>query len=92
MQESVIYQYILHKGEQRGEERGEHKEAFKYTLRLLNRRFGIIDSLIIERLQILTTEQLESLGEESLDFSNISDLFAWLEQNTNNENLQREVL
>jgi len=74
MQESVIYQHILQKGEQ--------KEAFKYTLRLLNRRFGKIDSLIIERLKVLTTEQLEGLGEEFLDFSNLSDLVAWLEQNT----------
>ncbi|QSJ15329.1 Rpn family recombination-promoting nuclease/putative transposase [Nostoc sp. UHCC 0702] len=79
MQESVIYQYILDKGE----ERGEQKEALKYTLRLLNRRFGKIDSLIIERLQLLSTEQLESLGEEFLDFSNVSDLIAWLERNTN---------
>ncbi|MDF2387224.1 Rpn family recombination-promoting nuclease/putative transposase [Nostoc ellipsosporum NOK] len=71
MQESVIYQYIL------------QKEALKYTLRLLNRRFGNIDSVIIERLQVLSPEQLESLGEESLDFANISDLVAWLEQNTN---------
>ncbi|MBF2006895.1 MAG: Rpn family recombination-promoting nuclease/putative transposase [Chlorogloeopsis fritschii C42_A2020_084] len=75
MQESVIYQHILQKGEQ--------KEALKYTLRLLNRRFGQIDSLIIERLQVLSTEQLESLGEEFLDFSSISDLVAWLEHNTN---------
>jgi predicted transposase YdaD len=78
MQESVIYQDILQKGEQRGEQ----KEALKYTLRLLNRRFGKIDSLIIERLQVLTTEQLEGLGEEFLDFSNISNLVTWLEQNT----------
>ena len=78
MQESVIYQYILDKGE----ERGEQREALKYTLRLLNRRFGNIDSVIIERLQVLSPEQLESLGEECLDFSNISDLFTWLEQNT----------
>ncbi|WP_373527106.1 Rpn family recombination-promoting nuclease/putative transposase [Nostoc sp.] len=81
MQESVIYQDIFQKGEQRGEQRGERKEALKYTLRLLNRRFGEIDSLIIERLQVLSTEQLEGLGEELLDFSNVSDLVAWLEQN-----------
>ena len=74
MQESVIYQDILHQGEQ--------KEALKYTLRLVNRRFGEIDSLIIERLQVLSTEQLEGLGEEFLDFSNVADLVAWLEQNT----------
>ncbi|MEH2268918.1 MAG: DUF4351 domain-containing protein [Nostoc sp.] len=74
MQESVIYQDILQKGEQ--------KEALKYTLRLLNRRFGKIDLLMIERLQVLSTEKLESLGEDFLAFSNLSDLVAWLEQNT----------
>lgn len=76
MQESVIYQHILQKGEQ--------KEALQYTLRLINRRFGTIDAFIIERLQGLSTEQLEGLGEDFLDFSNVSDLVAWLEQNTNN--------
>lgn len=80
MQESVIYQYILEKGEQRGQK----EEAFKYTLRLLNKRFGKIDSVITERLQVLSLEQLESLGEALLSFSNMSDLVAWLEQNTNN--------
>jgi predicted transposase YdaD len=92
MQESVIYQDILQKGErqgekrgeQRGEQRGEHKEALKYTLRLLNRRYGEIDLSITERVRELSTEQLEQLGEEFLDFSTISDLVTWLEQNTNN--------
>jgi predicted transposase YdaD len=75
MQESVIYQDILQKGEQ--------KEALKYTLRLFNRRFGEIDSLIIERrIQGLSTEQLEALGEELFSFSNVSDLIVWLDQNT----------
>jgi predicted transposase YdaD len=74
MQESVIYQDILHKGEQ--------KEALRFLQRQLNRRFGEIDSSIIERLRVLSTEQLEVLGEEFLDFANVSDLVAWLEQNT----------
>ncbi|MDZ8110239.1 MAG: Rpn family recombination-promoting nuclease/putative transposase [Nostoc sp. DedQUE12a] len=82
MQESVIYQYILQKGEQRGEQRGEQKEAFRFLNRQLNRRFGEIDSLIIDKIRVLSTEQLEQLGEAFLDFSNISDLVAWLEQNT----------
>ncbi len=73
MQESVIYQDILQKGEQ--------KEAFRFLNRLLNRRFGEIDSSIIERIRVLSTEQLEALGEEFLSFSNVSDLVAWLEQN-----------
>ena len=88
MQESTIYQYILQKGEQQGEQRGEQRGkqqgVLKYTLRLLHKRFGTIDSVIIERLNMLSTEQLENLGEDFLDFSNVSDLVAWLEQNTNN--------
>jgi predicted transposase YdaD len=84
MQESVIYQDILQKGERQGEQRGEQKEALKYTLRLLNRRFGDIDSSIIEWIRVLSTEQLEALGEEFLDCSSVSDLVAWLEQNTSN--------
>ncbi|WP_375515165.1 Rpn family recombination-promoting nuclease/putative transposase [uncultured Nostoc sp.] len=80
MQESVIYQDILQKGEQRGEQ----KEAFRFLNRQLNRRFGEIDSSIFERIRVLSTEQLEQLGEEFLDFSNISDLVTWLEQNTIN--------
>jgi predicted transposase YdaD len=84
MQESVIYQDILLKGEQRGEKKGEQKEAFRFLQRQLNRRFGEIDSSIIERLRILSTEQLEVLGEEFLDFANVSDLVTWLEQNIKN--------
>jgi predicted transposase YdaD len=71
MQESVIYQDILHKGEQ--------KEAFRFLNRLLNRRFGEMDSFIVERIRLLPTEQLEILGEEFLDFSGISDLVNWLD-------------
>ncbi|MEH2383514.1 MAG: DUF4351 domain-containing protein [Nostoc sp.] len=82
MQESVIYQDILLKGEQRGEQRGEQKEAFRFLNRQLNRRFAEIDSSIVDRIRVLSTEQLEQLGEEFLDFSNVSDLVAWLEQNT----------
>ncbi|MBD2570843.1 DUF4351 domain-containing protein [Anabaena lutea FACHB-196] len=71
MQESVIYQDILQKGEQ--------KEAFRFLNRQLNRRFGEIDSPIIERIRSLSTEQLEALGEEFLDFSEASDLVIWLD-------------
>jgi predicted transposase YdaD len=71
MQESVIYQDILQKGEQ--------KEAFRFLNRQLNRRFGEMDSFIVERIRLLPTEQLEILGEEFLDFSGISDLVTWLD-------------
>jgi predicted transposase YdaD len=77
MQESVIYQDIL----QKGQEQGKQKEAFRFLNRQLNKRFGEIDSSIIERVRVLSTEQLEALAEEFLSFSNVSDLVAWLEQN-----------
>ena len=78
MQDSVIYQDILQKGKQEGKQEG----AFRFLNRMLNRRFGEIDSSIIERIRILSTEELEMLGEEFLSFSNISDVVAWIEENT----------
>ncbi len=77
MQDSVIYQDILQKGEQ--------KEAFRFLNRQLNRRFGEIDSSIVERIKLLSTEQLEALGEDFLSFSNVSDLVAWLEENVSSK-------
>jgi predicted transposase YdaD len=75
MQESVIYQDIL----QKGERKGEQQEAVKFLSRQLNRRFGAIDSLIIDRLRVLSTEELEILGEEFLSFSNVANLVDWLD-------------
>jgi predicted transposase YdaD len=71
MQESVIYQDILQKGEQ--------KEAFRFLNRLLNRRFGAIDTSIIDRIKVLSTEELEVLGEEFLGFADVAALIAWLD-------------
>jgi predicted transposase YdaD len=68
MKESVIYQDIV------------HKEAFRFISRQLNRRFGEIDSALMEQIQRLSTEQLEALGEEFLDFSEVGDIVAWLQQ------------
>ena len=80
MQESVIYLDILQKGELKGEKIGEQKEAFRFLNRQLNRRFGEISLPIIEKMRLLSTEQLEILGEEFLDFSAISDLVTWLDR------------
>jgi predicted transposase YdaD len=68
MQESVIYQDIV------------QKEAFKLISRQLKRRFGDIDESLVEQIRNLSAEQLENLGEALLDFSEITDLVAWLEQ------------
>jgi Domain of unknown function (DUF4351) len=49
---------------------------------LLNRRFGEINSSLIDRIKLLPIEKLDTLAEALLDFSAVSDLIAWLEQNT----------
>ncbi|WP_414753335.1 Rpn family recombination-promoting nuclease/putative transposase [Anabaena sp. CCY 9910] len=73
MQESVIYQDILQKGDKRGEERT--------IIRQLSRRFGEIDSSLIDQIKLLPIEKLDILAEALLDFSVLSDLVTWLEQN-----------
>jgi predicted transposase YdaD len=75
MQESVIYQDILQKGEQKGEQ----KEALRFCMSLLDERFGEIDASIIERVQVLEKEQLEDLGRAILRISSIPDLLTWLD-------------
>jgi predicted transposase YdaD len=71
MQESVIYQDILQKGEQRT------------IIRQLNRRFIAIDSSLLDRVRMLTIEKLDDLAEALLDFSEISDLVTWLNRYEN---------
>ncbi|MDB9449920.1 Rpn family recombination-promoting nuclease/putative transposase [Dolichospermum circinale] len=80
MQESVIYQDILQKGERIGEQRGEQKGEIKFCLFLLNQRFGEIDSLIVERVKGLPVEQLENLGAALFNISEFADLVTWLNQ------------
>jgi len=70
MQQSVIYQDIW--------ERSRKAEAVSLILRQVNRRFPEVDSSLIERVKILSVEQLEEFGESLFDFSNVSDLQAYL--------------
>jgi predicted transposase/invertase (TIGR01784 family) len=75
MRESVIYQEILAEGEQRGKQQGERS----LVLRLLTRRVGELPQDVGDRLETLSLEQLENLGEALLDFTNLADLLLWLE-------------
>ena len=74
MQESVIYQDILQKGEQRGLQKGE----VAVILRLLTRRFGAIEPEVQQQIRSLSITQLEELAEALLDFSSPSDLVNYL--------------
>ena len=48
---------------------------------MLRRRFGAISPDITERLDHLSSEQLDDLGEALLDFGTAADLEQWLAQN-----------
>ncbi|AUT03311.1 hypothetical protein CLI64_24450 [Nostoc sp. CENA543] len=77
MRESVIYQDILSEGEKIGEQRGEQRER-SLILRLLTRRVGELPQSMRERVETLSLEQVEHLGEALLDFQAIADLETWL--------------
>jgi hypothetical protein len=47
---------------------------------LLNQRFGQLDSEILERVKVLSVEQLENLGAALFNISEIADLVTWLNQ------------
>lgn len=79
MQESVIYQDI----EQKGEEKGKQKATLSFCMLLLNQRFGELESSIIERVNVLPVEKLEALGVALFNISEIDDLIVWLEENGN---------
>jgi predicted transposase YdaD len=83
MRESVIYQDILQEGErigeQRGEQRGRQEEGNTLILRQLTRRLGNVTPEIQTKIRTLSLTQLEELGEALLDFSQISELTAWLD-------------
>ncbi|BDI17067.1 hypothetical protein ANSO36C_28690 [Nostoc cf. commune SO-36] len=72
MRESVIYQEILAEGEQRGEQRER-----SLILRLLTRRVGELPQEVRSRIETLSLEKLENLGEALLDFQAIADLETW---------------
>lgn len=59
---------------------GRQEEAVALVVRLLNRRFGELDTNLIEQIRGLDISQLEELAEALLDFSSRDDLESWLQQ------------
>jgi hypothetical protein len=73
-------------GVQQGLQQGLQQGEQQLIVRQLNRRLGNIDSSLIEQIQQLSIEQLETLGEELLDFATVADLELWLSQQQNTTN------
>jgi len=66
-------------GERIGYERGIAEGEQNIVIRLLQKRVGSLPEEIRKKIQTLSLNQLESLGEALLDFTAIEDLFNWLE-------------
>ncbi|MBK1989636.1 DUF4351 domain-containing protein [Sphaerospermopsis aphanizomenoides BCCUSP55] len=78
MRLAPLYQQDRELARQEGLQEGLKKEQ-QLIIRQLNRRIGEIDSSLIQRIQTLSVEQLEDLGEALLDFGSVADLEAWFQ-------------
>ncbi|WP_414550491.1 Rpn family recombination-promoting nuclease/putative transposase [Anabaena sp. CCY 0017] len=75
--ERIGYERGREEGKQEGRQEGEQA----IILKLLKRRVGELSPEIQQRIQSLSGNQLETLGEALLDFTSMSDLLNWLESN-----------
>ncbi|MBC8123217.1 MAG: DUF4351 domain-containing protein [Gemmatimonadaceae bacterium] len=67
----------LVQGRLEGRLEGQRAEALSMILRLLARRLGALSSETQQRIEQLSLTQLETLGEELLDFADLADLEQW---------------
>lgn len=70
----------MEKGIEQGLAQGKRSEALSLIMRQLPRKVGTIAPELQQRIQQLSLTQLEDLAEDLLDFSDVADLSAWLEQ------------
>lgn len=78
LEETRAYREVVAKGEAIGRKEGRQAEAKALIQRQLQRRFGALTAVQEDRLEGLSLEALESLGEALLDFTAPRDLEAWL--------------
>lgn len=71
------------KGRQEGRQEGRQQGKLELIMRLLERRVGEIEPEVQTSIRRLSIAQLENLGEALLDFTNASDLQAWLQDQNN---------
>ncbi|MEM1169229.1 MAG: Rpn family recombination-promoting nuclease/putative transposase [Cyanobacteria bacterium P01_H01_bin.35] len=70
--------YAEQQGLVKGEAKGRLSEAIAFVMRLLKKRFPDIPTTITSQIENLPIEDLESLGEDLLDFNSLEDLESWL--------------
>ncbi|UCJ12669.1 MAG: DUF4351 domain-containing protein [Phormidium sp. PBR-2020] len=82
LRESPLAQELFREGQLEGQREGklegQREGQLELVLRLLTRRVGTLDESLVQRVRGLSSEELEGLAEALLDFSDVSDLQAWL--------------
>ncbi len=71
----------IEQGLSRGLAQGRQEEARSFVLQLLTRRFGALDEALQQHIQELSVSQLETLGLDLLDFTDLNALHSWLATN-----------
>ncbi|MBD2212096.1 DUF4351 domain-containing protein [Nostoc linckia FACHB-104] len=79
--ERIGYERGREEGKQEGRQEGKQEGEQILVLRLLQKRFGNLPESLRLRIQTLSLNQLEELGEALLDFTAIEDLLSWLDTN-----------
>ncbi len=78
-QETRYYQEAREAGLQEGRQEGRQEGERSLILRQLQRRFGPLPETARSRIDSLTLQQLDSLGDALLDFQSLADLATWLQ-------------
>jgi predicted transposase YdaD len=76
LEQSVIYQDILQKGEVQGFQKGE----LNFLLTMLEHRFGKLTRVLQKQIEELPIKQAEAPGKDSYTFTSKEDLRKWLKQ------------
>jgi predicted transposase YdaD len=58
---------------------GREREAREFALRYLNKRFGMLQTALQERINSLSLERARALDDALPDFNSVADLQAWLD-------------
>ncbi len=78
LRQTRVFQEIREEFLQEGIQIGKQEGEISLVMRQIRRKFGQPDQELTTKITNLTLEQLESLGEELLDFTAIDDLRRWL--------------
>jgi predicted transposase/invertase (TIGR01784 family) len=81
LQQTRVYQEAKAEGRAEGKAEGKAEEGRSLVVRILTRKLGNLSPRSLDRVNSLSIERIEALGEALLDFTTIADLEAWLSQN-----------